>query len=239
MAEPSVSILLTRPQRQAKEFARRISRWISTGTRVVISPLLEIIELPGQPDWQGFAGAIFSSVHGVRPPPSTGLPAYCVGPRVTAAAQTAGWNAHQMGGTAEELVAKMHELHPSGPLLHLHGRHTRGDVAKRLTDMGLPVRGQCVYDQRLLGLNRDAQSALNGENPCIVPLFSPRTARQFAAEGKVSCPLHLVLISNAVADELADLPRQSCIVAQSPDAASMEAALHDLYQRVEANPPEG
>ena len=71
----------------------------------------------------------------------------------------------------------------------------------------------------------------------VVPLFSPRSARLFAAEwSRLAAPraaLHVVAISQAVADGLGLVPIRSLRVAPTPDQRGMLFALGQVQAALE------
>ncbi len=167
------------------------------------------------------------------------LPAYCVGPATTGTAKGAGWDAQMVGATAEELIATLLRLHPQSPLMHLRGEHSRGDVAERLTESGLTVFEQAIYQQNLLPLTDEAMAASIGDTPIIAPVFSPRTARQFADVWSGTAPLWLAAISEATADPLKSLGYTRLKVAKEPTPRKMRKAVKKLVKlamRVESTP---
>lgn len=84
--------------------------------------------------------------------------------------------------------------------MHLHGEHTRGDVAARLRAAGLAVEARMVYRQVELPLSDTAHALLQGEAPVILPLFSPRSARLLAGQIEPPrAPCRIVAISTATA----------------------------------------
>ncbi len=182
------------------------------------------------------AGLIFSSANGVNAAALLNVdrrpPAYCVGPATTQAAQDAGWDAQMLGATAEALVANLLKLKPRSPLLHLRGEHSRGNVAGRLTESGLTTREQPIYRQQLLPLSDEASQAAEANQPIIAPLFSPRTARQFADVWAGSAPLWLAAISNATAEPLKTLRFERLKIADEPTPDKMQKAVKKLVNHV-------
>ena len=162
------------------------------------------------------------------------MPAFCLGAATTDAAKRAGWQAHHLGDDAKSLIAALLMSRPTGPLLHIGGVHRRGQVAQTLAGAGLPTTETDVYDQRPDALSQEALEALDGGNPVIVPLFSPRSARQFANQVKGRSALHVLAMSEAVMSEVRDVSATSRQVAQTPNADSMVEALAKLLLRVEA-----
>ncbi|TDE37156.1 uroporphyrinogen-III synthase [Antarcticimicrobium sediminis] len=240
-----LTLLMTRPRAAAERFVARLAPDLRDRLRVIYAPLLDIVVLPDPVSLDGVRGVIFTSangvaagvVAGVHPAlPARTLPAYCVGDATAEAARRAGWTVNDCFETADALVAALGDRCPQGPLLHLRGVHARGDIAERLTAAGIKTRAQALYDQRLVALSDAAHRALRGDDPVIVPLFSPRTARQFADAARGPAPLYLAAISEAAAEPLVNMTHSALIVADRPDGAAMAAAverLSDQASRVE------
>jgi uroporphyrinogen-III synthase len=83
------------------------------------------------------------------------------------------------------------------------------------------VTEQVLYDQPLCPLSEAAQNAIIGEVPCIVPLFSPRTAAQFAKQVKDVRSTTAVVMSDAVARKLGDMAFIDMIKVQTPTGDEM------------------
>lgn len=228
-------LLMTRPRAASERFVAQLSPELRDRLTPMYSPLLDIRPTDGAIDLDGMRGLIFTSANGVTVAAHrTGdrsLPAYCVGQATTATAQQAGWAAEMAGESAEELIATLLHWRPDSPLMHLRGEHTRGDVAERLTQSGLRVQEQAIYDQQLLPFTAEAQAALAGNRPVIAPLFSPRTARQFADLWTGPAPLWLVAMSEAVAKPLETLTFQRLKVAKRPEADAMRVAVEKLVRQ--------
>jgi uroporphyrinogen-III synthase len=230
---PAVGLLMTRPLPSARRFVEDLSAETRAGLTVIYAPLMRVRPLSGAlgaTDTQGVGGLIFTSANAVATATgqvSTDLPAYCVGQRTTAEAIGAGWPAQCLGKTADELIARLVDMRPPAPLLHLHGRHTRGDVAQRLTAAGLSCREKVIYDQELLPLNEDALRAITSQQSLIVPVFSPRTARHFAQICPDASNLHLIALSEAVAKPLKVLNCRDLQVCNTPDAGAMSTLVRD------------
>ncbi len=229
------TVILTRPQDASKGFWDAFCADV-TGVEPIISPLLEIVPTGLTPDVTPYQGVIFSSANGVAYGGGAfDLPAFCVGDVTTQKARDLGWAAQTAGATSQDLVSALLDQAPKAPLLHIGGRHRRGDIAKKLTQSGILTHTVDVYDQRLCPLTDQAQSALRGERPVIVPLFSPRTAGQFAEQAEIQAPVHFVAISQAVLDEVAGLPYVSAHISEAPDAFSIRVTLQNVLRRVEAD----
>lgn len=230
----AIPVLLTRPAAAADRFAAELSETFGGRIRIVASPLIAPIFLaPDLP--QGAAGLVLTSEAGVEAArrlraAGRALPvrAFCVGDRTAAAAREAGFDAVSAGGDADALVTMILSQDVAAPLLHLHGRDTRGDVALRLTKGGVRTSGHIVYEQVAQPLTAEARAVLDGEGPVLVPLFSPRTASLFAATGPHRAALWVVALSPAVADALAGVPVARMVTADRPDAVSVREALAPL-----------
>ncbi len=222
-----INLLLTRPKAGAEAFWNALGSETQTFVTPIFSPLLKIVAL--HPNLKKLDSVIFSSVNGViHSPKGDGKIAYCVGAMTTKAADKAGWEAVQLGDTADQLVNKMQRMTISTPLTHLCGKHTRGNIAQRLMDAGRSTLQIAVYDQKKIQLNRQAREVQDSNFPLLVPLFSPRTASNFAEQNKGSAPLHLIALSQDVADEVKELSNKSLSVAASPT----RVAMIDLVQNV-------
>ncbi len=231
---PRVALLMTRPRQASQRFVAQLPVGLQTQLEVIHTPLLQINPLNAEIDFHPYMGVIFTSANGVASagPPPAAIPAFCVGQRTTAAAEQAGWQAQLCGGSAAELVTHLCEVRPAAPLLHLHGRHTRGDIAQTLTAAGLPCDGQVIYEQQLLSPSDEMKQKISEQTSVIVPLFSPRTARHFASLGLDQMNLSLIALSQAVAAEVKGLHYKDLQVSKTPDARNMAVMVRDAAVRL-------
>lgn len=204
-ARPQATLLMTRPQAASEQFAQEIAAR-DLPIEVVISPLMEIVPVGAPVVITTGTEVIFTSSNAVAVVgPGGHQRAWCVGPRTTAEAKAAGFDAVETGQTAEELVATLVANAATRPLLHLRGRHQRGDVTTRLCAAGLNAQSQVVYDQ-VARPPDDAFFLALSRNPVIVPLFSPRSAELFvSAASPVWAPKSgdtLLTLSDAVLEML-------------------------------------
>ena len=214
-------LILTRPRAQSERFAAELQARFE----IVIAPLFEIAPIK-VPDLSGIDAVILTSENGARSQASlAGVTAFCVGPRTAKVAQAQGANARDMGGTAESLIAALIAERPDGHLLHLRGRHARGDIAARLTAAGLHCDEQIVYEQVVCPFPEDLAAELARGSPDIVPLFSPRSAQYFAAVCPSAPRATLVCLSEAVAAGLDRTAYSSVEICAAPNGKSMEQAL--------------
>lgn len=225
-------LLLTRPRPAAERFAGLLTQRIGKTARIVLSPLIEIAPLPGAQAPVSASGVIFTSSNAVRIAGAHAIPAYCVGEATTAAACRAGWQASCLGENAAELIAALARSPRPGPLLHLRGRHLRVDIAAELSARGVECADRVIYDQRLLPFTPEAQGLLAGPAPVIAPLFSPRTARQFADAGQPMRETHAVALSKAVAEPLKTRGFTSVTCAAHPTAGAVLDEISPLWNRL-------
>lgn len=220
-AQPPLPVLLTRPRAQSERFAKDLPASLAP----VISPLLEIVPLTEFPAAPPGVTLIFTSGNGVQAYaarfPGDGRQVLCVGDRTAALAREAGFDAISAGGDADAVVELAQDMRD--PLLHVRGVHVTGDVAARLRALGKDVDELVAYDQMTLPLSQDARSTLNG--PCLVPLFSPRTAELFAKACPSAGKAQIVAMSPSVASRLPQNAYKAISVLETPNAAAMRDAL--------------
>lgn len=220
---------MTRPAPSAEAFVQSLPALLRDKLDVLISPLVKIRATNARIDMTGIRGVIVTSANGVvHGPPPINCPVFCVGERTTQVAREQGWAAQIAGQCADQLIDTISKMHPDTPLLHICGTFQRGDIAARLTDLGLPTRTLAVYDQALLPLTQKAKAALAAGGSCIVPLFSPRTAAQFVAECDDLRNVTVLALSEAVAEAAMTKRPKHLLVADQPTAVSMRLALETL-----------
>lgn len=190
----------------------------------VVSPLLRIEPSGPLPDLADGDAVIFTSEAWVTALAAlggrAGSRAWCVGARTAEAAKTLGFEIDGMAETADALVEIVTE---PGPVMHLHGRFTRGDVVGRLRAQGLRVSGHCIYDQVAQALSDEARRILGAKGAICVPLFSPRTAEIFAKALPTSlrATLFVCAMSEAVAEAAAGIQAADLRVAAAPTGEAM------------------
>ena len=220
---------MTRTRRASETFLAGLPGAVLGRFSPIFSPLIDIVPIQADINMTGTDAAIFTSVNGVNAgPDGQGRIAYCVGPATTQAAIAKGWAAEQSGVDAHALVETLGTIQPPQRLFHLSGRHTRGNIVGQLRDIGLNIRNIALYEQQLCPLSAEAAGLIRNENRVIVPLFSPRTAAQFATVAPRTSSVHILAMSRAVADALGPLPLLGLSIADRPDAQSMGAALAKL-----------
>ncbi|WP_281278533.1 uroporphyrinogen-III synthase [Paracoccus luteus] len=213
---PRPVLLITRPEPAALRLAAELAH---LRLDTIIAPLMRIEPLPhDRAAVDGAAGLVFTSENGVAfAGPGRGRPALCVGPRTAEVAAAAGFAAQAGPGDAARLMPMLHGLGPGW--VHVRGAHVAAEL-------GLPA--VVTYAQTALPLPARAAEALAGGAPVILPLFSPRSARLAAAAvARARAPLWIAPIS-AAADLAFDAPAARRIVALTPDAPGVHAAVAAL-----------
>lgn len=234
-------VILTRPAEQSARFAELVRETCGPNVRVIISPLMVVEYIPPDLDTGPYAAVIFSSETAVRAAQMSRstLPslAYCVGERTGVVAQQSGFSTRIANGDASTLVSLIQNAHETGPLLHLRGRDTRGQVAERLNSAEIVTFETVVYAQNPVPLSHEARAVLDAAFPVILPVFSPRSADLLAvelAQFGVTASLVIVAFSQAVADRLISAGLTPHFVASHPDARSMLAAIQQALSLAEA-----
>lgn len=233
-ARMTPTLIVTRPAGQSASFAAAIAALWDAPLRVILSPLLEIVCLA--PQMEQPDAVIFTSANGVDAAGSlglrAGLTAWCVGEKTADVARQAGFDPVTGPGDAAGLTRAILDAAPQGRLAHIRGRHARGDIAATLNNAGLHCADVIAYDQRPLPLTTEAQAALAGTEPVILPLFSPRSATILAEQGPFRAPVYLVAISKGALDGVEGLQVSGFRLAARPDNDAMTkatiAALQDV-----------
>ncbi|MBE0453073.1 MAG: uroporphyrinogen-III synthase [Roseovarius sp.] len=226
------TLLITRPEPEASRMARAMrAAW--PGVSVIVAPLMRIGYCGALPALAGKEVLIFSSRHGVegfcRLSPRRDLRAIAVGAATAKAARAHGIDARPAGGDAASLLALIARDGVQGPFLHPRGAHVAADIAGALRARGFEAVDVVVYAQEAVPLSEAARAALDGDDPVILPLMSPRSGRLFFAEaGDIRAPLFIAAMSRNVAETVPPGAATRLIVAKTPDMASLCAGLHDL-----------
>lgn len=230
------TILLTRPEKSAARFTTQLRERLGRDVGIITSPLLEIRGLGGLDNIRDFAGLIFTSANAV-PFGASGMRCYAVGDATAQAAEAAGMTAISAGSNADGLIRRILADREPGPLLHIRGEHSRGNVAVRLTEMGCPTTDVIAYRQVAQALTTSARNALTSNSPVIVPIFSPRTAEIFDAQWSGDGDVRVIALSPAVAEKFENIPSDRMTVAKEPTAQAMLDAIERLMDA--ASPLEG
>ncbi|MGE0425366.1 MAG: uroporphyrinogen-III synthase [Reyranellaceae bacterium] len=123
----------------------------------------------------------------------------------------------------------------AGPLLHVGGTATAGDLVGQLAASGYAITHVALYETRLSDtLPFDVEHALAAGTIDVVTLFSPRTAEAFvklASRPEIAGGLakaSAVVMSQAVAERASSLPWREVAVAGRPTQDEMLLAIDRL-----------
>ncbi|WP_424941435.1 uroporphyrinogen-III synthase [Aliiroseovarius sp. S253] len=198
MSQPP-TLVLTRPPAAARRVLDQIESALGRPVRHILSPILQIEPVGTWPDLPKGVEVILSSEHAVRGDLSD-VVVHCVGARTASVAMAQGAKVQTTATTAEELLQVLATR--SAEYLHLCGSHKAVDISARLTALGHACRDHQVYAQVTQPLSEQARAALEGEDPVLLPLFSPRSARLVVeAIAKPGPRLHVICMSKAVEAE--------------------------------------
>ena len=206
---------------------------------MVTSPLMATLFLSPVLSLEGVAGLVFTSETGVegltRLTDRRDLPAHCVGAGTARAAAAAGFAVATTGTGDAAALAKMMSAQ-DGPLLWLRGEAAAADLVALLAERGIEARAAVVYRQATKPPAPAVLSALEGDAPVLLPLFSPRSARLAAAAfPALRGNPWVAAMSPAVAEAALPLAPRRVVVAARPDAAAMLDAVAALIDA--AHPP--
>ncbi|NDW32111.1 uroporphyrinogen-III synthase [Salipiger sp. PrR007] len=237
MPDSQPLLLLTRPRAASARFLGELRDDGVSGFTPILSPLIEVETTGPLPELAGVTGLVFTSASGVRAYAELGgtpLPlCYAVGEATARAARLIGMTPRVAQGDAEALLALVLGESPGGALLHPRGTHARGDLAARLTAAGQPCAEAVIYDQPTRPLSAEAVSALRGQLPVVVPLFSPRSAALFAAAARdvnATAPLFAAYMSAEVEAALSGLYVLDSEIVLRPDAGLMRKSVEKLLE---------
>ncbi|MEN6541522.1 uroporphyrinogen-III synthase [Parvibaculum sp.] len=229
-------LLVTRPDEDAGPLVEALA---GLGHEAISAPLLTIrlAENAIIPDmvWQAI---LITSANGARAIAMrremarlAQVPVLAVGEASAAAARVAGFtNVTTAGGDVHALAGLvLGRLSPGGgPILHVAGAVTAGDLKGMLEARGFSVERAVLYEAVAADeLPQAAAAALRAGRVDGALFYSPRTARQFAdLVRRAGLEQELVTLtayclSAAVADALAGLPFRAVTVAAEPSQTSL------------------
>jgi len=226
-------LLLTRPEPASRAFWDALPETARASVDLLTNPLISIHVTGPLPDLTGFKRLIFTSANGLDAFRTLGgapnsIPSIAVGENTAATAAAQGFEVEMAGGNADRLVAFVQEKGYQGPLLHVRGEVSIGDVAQRLTDAGVTTVESILYEQRLEGLIGETQEALSQDRTTIAPVFSRRTARQLRGESEGQGGMVFAAISQSVADALPADAAPRTRIAKTPNRAGMVELVADM-----------
>ncbi len=234
-------LIVTRPEGDAGTLKAKLE---ALGHIVTPIPLLRIVPREGIeiPDLD-YQLAVATSANGIRTLIANdrikSLRMLTVGPQSLSAARDAGFtHAEAQGGDVAGLTAFIAaNFNPqAGPLLYLSGAETSGDLQGNLQSLGFTVDRVTLYDAVAAETLGAAAKALSTGAASGVLLYSPRTARLWAAlvrqhglEAQASRVKHFCLSANVATALPEDWPRA---IANSPHEEAMLALLEQTPRTV-------
>ncbi len=213
-------ILVTRPGGAS-------ARWRTLG-EVIDAPVLRIAPRPWSPPERAPAAVILTSANAVRcaggrAAPFQHLPAFAVGVATATAARAAGWRDVRDGGGTVAALCDTVVAAGFSRALHLAG----ADRTAAVPPPGLSVEVRDVYAALPVALPTAVLGQLATGAIDLVPLYSPRSAAEFARQidgaAVARALLTLVAISRAAA-AAAGTGWRHVAVAESPDDDALFAA---------------
>jgi len=234
--------LVTRPRDDAEAFAKTL---YERGHVAIVAPVMEVHVIAGEPiALEGVQAVLATSANGARALAARtkrrDVTLYAVGPQTAEAARDAGFpiviSAEGDSAALVETVAR--EADPAkGRLFHAAGAETAGRLRQALLSRGFRIETAVLYEAvPVAKLPAEAEDALRNETADGVFLFSPRSARIFAAlvEGAglaAQCAkLIAFCISAATAEALNPLSFARMAVAGTPN----QDAILDLIAQPDA-----
>lgn len=229
MTRASVSVLITRSQPGADEFADLCRLRLRSETPVVVSPIIDIKLRAFAADLSqcdyliATSGHAFSSLDDDAR--TQGLVCYCVGDATAQRAAELGFDAVSVSGNVHKLAEHLISERPNGQGLYLRGREVAVDLLALLAKRAVLVDEVITYEQAKMPLNQSALDLLSGTGKVVSPIFSPRSAEIFS-RFVVDARAQLIPIAmspnvaRALSPELG-APR----IARAPNA---EAVLHEI-----------
>jgi len=238
------TILITRPEASAHAFAEALRAVLGDHAEIVVSPMLKIEMMRDELPLDGKKTLIFTSAHAIEAfaelTDMRDVTCYTVGQSSAAVARDVGFEAIDGGGTADLLVERLIADRPPTPCLYLRGRHIARDLCETLNSHGLETYEHVIYDQMASPLSCDARQNLNGPDPIIVPLFSPRSAQLLFDDLNATAPVWAAAISENVARAVPveRVSRLEVAEAPTPDAMlRLTAKLFVAANQLESNGP--
>lgn len=215
-------VLVTRPREDAGRIAEILR---ARGHKPVIAPLLETRFRDGpEIALDGVQAVLATSANGVRAlvrrTPRRDVPVFAVGPQTAEEARDAGFaDVRNADGDAKALAeaARRWARPGGGALLHVKGAEGDGSLAASLD--GFDARRLVLYDVTETG------AAIDLDSIDAVLLFSPRSARIFAARAPESADVIAICISAATARALGARAFKAVRIAAKPNQDALLACL--------------
>ncbi|MEM7123570.1 MAG: uroporphyrinogen-III synthase [Pseudomonadota bacterium] len=226
-------LLVTRPEADARAFAERLAE---RGVESVIAPVMTVVfDDHLDVGLDGVQAVLLTSANGARAlarcTERRDLSVVAVGPATAEEARELGFGSvATAGGDVEKLAdLAIERLRPAaGPLLHVAGSVTAGDLAGRLKTAGFAVERAVAYRAQVFAsLPAAAHEALTHDAVQGAVFFSPRTvavfvklARAAGVEDRLQ-GLQAFCLSQAVAEASQSAAWREVLVAAQPDGGAL------------------
>ena len=221
MTDSLPTLLLTRPEPQSQAFLNMCEALAGHRLPAVISPIMRIEATGELPDLDRYETIIFTSGNGVRcfleKAGLAGRKVVTVGEGTAELARANGAEAEALGEDIDAFLAMRHLV--TAPALFCCGVHSRGNLARELTDAGIQTNEVVIYDQVSQPLTVAARQLLTGTGSIVAPVFSPRSARLLCGHGLITAPLTIIAMSRNVAEAWQGPGR--VLTAEAPNSRSM------------------
>ncbi|NDH72139.1 MAG: uroporphyrinogen-III synthase, partial [Rhodobacteraceae bacterium] len=160
-------IILTRPEPGLTKFLGQLAQEIPSAN--VYCEALQVIDfIPYQGDLTRYSGFVFTSSNGVRAAKRWNLPTrlgFGVGKVTTELARSYCDPVYDGGSDVEALIALIESMMPDGPLLHIRGRVSIGNLATRLSEYGIETHEAVGYEQNVCAPSDALIQLLQGGKP--------------------------------------------------------------------------
>ena len=226
-------IILTRPEPGLSKFSVQLAQEVPSAQQYCEA--LQVIDFkPYQGDLARYSGFVFTSSNGVRAAKRWDLPprlGFGVGQVTTELARSYCDPVYDGGSDVEALIALIKSMMPDGPLLHIRGRVSVGNLATRLSEHGIETHEAIGYQQNVCTPSDVLIQLLQGGKPMILPLFSPKSAEILKALSTNREHWHVITMSQAVAEIFDANEVLKLEIAQKPNGVSMLNCVVNAWRR--------
>jgi uroporphyrinogen-III synthase len=231
------TLLLTRPEAASSRFLQDFRATLGSDWPAVIAPLMQTRFFDAAiPDCANIVFTSETAVRAVERLSAGRRPlAWCVGPRTQAAARDAGFLTRSGPGNAQDLADVIIAAKAEGAFFCPAAPDQAFEMAQKLKWAGIETIEAILYAQEACPPNAEAVALLGASGRVLLPLFSARSARlASAAFVGHTAPLFVAAISDQVASDARALGPERMVVAQTPDAPALIAAIASLTDLSEA-----
>jgi len=226
-------IILTRPEPGLSKFSVQLAQEVPSAQQYCEA--LQVIDFkPYQGDLARYSGFVFTSSNGVRAAKRWDLPprlGFGVGQVTTELARSYCDPVYDGGSDVEALIALIKSMMPDGPLLHIRGRVSVGNLATRLSEHGIETHEAIGYQQNVCTPSDVLIQLLQGGKPMILPLFSPKSAEILKTLSTNREHWHVIAMSQAVAEIFDANKVWKLEIARKPNGAAMLDCVTNAWRR--------